>query len=488
MWGGVYLHEKIKAMKNIEKTTDEDLRVLDAAYQSWMSWGDLRRRRARNKDFTYGRQWGDLAYGEDGRRVTEYELACECGKEPLTNNLIRQLVKCVVGRFRKTIAEEKQRNKSGGEYARNCVDELDSRMLEEFLISGCCIQRVEWDDDIAGGIRVDNVNVNRFFSNVMEDVRGWDCEIVGCLHDIRLGQLIMRLADGDLATARCIKKVYTGMNSVYESPAVGRDAEAGAGFWHARGGKCRAIEVWTLELAEVLKCHDMETAQCRTVDINRRAAMERENGIRRAEGRAEICLEWAVEKVWHCRWFAPDGTLLRHFLSPYGHGCHPFVMKLYPLTDGEVHSFVEDVIDQQKYVNRLVTVIDHIMNASAKGVLLFPEGSLPEGFTWRDVRRLWSNSNSIIPYIPDESGATPQQVVSKNTDIGAYQLLNMQMKLIEEISGVTSVFRGQGGGGNTGVKLYESQIENAEVSLSDIYECFASFRSQRDRKAATLGS
>lgn len=472
-------------MKNTERTGVEDLRVLDAAYTSWTAWSDIRRRRSRCKDFTYGRQWGDVVKDDNGRYVPEYVMAMDCGKEPLTNNLIRQLVKSVVGRFRKSIADEKK--DGGDEYVKNCIDEIDSRALEEFLISGCCVQRVEWADVIdGGGVRVDNVNVNRFFANVMEDVRGWDLEIIGCLHDMRVGQLIMRLADGDQAVARHIKKVYSGLNAVYDSPTVGQDSESGRDFWYAKDGKCRAIEVWTLELVEVLRCHDFETAKCQVVDVSQKTSIEKENERRKKSGEREIVVNWGIEKVWHCRWFAPDGTLLRHYTSPYSHRSHPFVVKLYPLTDGEVHSFVEDVIDQQKYVNRLVSVIDHIMNASAKGVLLFPESSLPEGFTWRDVRRLWSNSNGIIPYVPDANGATPHQVVAKNTDIGAYELLATQLKMMEDISGVTGVLRGQSSGGNTGVKLYESQVENADISLADIYETFSTFRRQRNGKVKKM--
>ena len=159
---------------------------------------------------------------------------------------------------------------------------------------------------------------------------------------------------------------------------------------------------------------------------------------------------------------------------------------MFPLTDGEIHAFVEDVIDQQKYVNRLITIIDHIMNASAKGVLLFPEASLPDGFSWRELRHLWANSNSIIPYTPDESGAVPQQIIARNTDIGAYQLLNTQMNLIEDISGVPGVLRGQAVSGQAGVKLYESQLENADTALADIYESFGSFRRQRNLKASSI--
>ncbi len=34
------------------------------------------------------------------------------------------------------------------------------------------------------------------------------------------------------------------------------------------------------------------------------------------------------------------------------------------------------MIDQQRYANRLITLYDWVMRASAKGVLLLPEGSV----------------------------------------------------------------------------------------------------------------
>ena len=92
------------------------------------------------------------------------------------------------------------------------------------------------------------------------------------------------------------------------------------------------------------------------------------------------------------------GDLLCEYDSPWKHGSHPFVIKLYPLTDGEVHSVVEDIIDTQKHVNRLISLLDQVMRSSAKGVLLFPETALPDGWTWEDARRCWSSSNGLLPY------------------------------------------------------------------------------------------
>lgn len=465
------------------RATAEDLSVLEAAFDAWRGWGDFRRRRTRNKDFTYGRQWGDLVQTDSGQWITEGEMASKCGKEPLTNNLLRQLVKCVVGRFRKAV--EKEQRKANKDFRQLCLNELDARALEEFLISGCCVQRIE-PADTKNEPGVENVSVSRFFTNATEDVLGRDCEIVGYLHDMRVSELILRLAAGDIAEARRIRHIYSSMDSVYSSPSIGEDAERHTSFWQAKGGKCRAIEVWTLQLAEVLHCTDFDNSQRRVLPVERLGELEAENARRRKDGRNEVVVNWGVEKVWHCRWFAPDGTLLSHYTSGYGHGGHPFVFRMFPLTDGEIHSFVEDVIDQQKYVNRLITIIDHIMNASAKGVLLFPEASLPDGFTWREIRQMWSNSNSIIPYSPDVTGAVPQQVIARNTDIGAYQLLGTQMSLIEEISGVPGVLRGHAASGTAGVKLYRSQVENADTALADIYESFSFFRRERNMRMASL--
>ncbi len=185
-------------MRNYEFGSVDDRRVFEAAYVAWNGWSGFRLKRGRNKDFTYGSQWGDMVTGSDGRRCSEYKRLLENGHEPLTNNVIRRLVRSVVGRFRSGITSRDE-----------MLDELDSRELEEFLISGCCLQRVDVEDD--GTARVENLNVNRFFSNVMEDVHCRDCKIAGYLHDLNVGELIKRLAGSNRELAARIRDVYSNL-------------------------------------------------------------------------------------------------------------------------------------------------------------------------------------------------------------------------------------------------------------------------------------
>lgn len=175
--------------------------------------------------------------------------------------------------------------------------------------------------------------------------------------------------------------------------------------------------------------------------------------------------------------------LLDEYDSPFGHGSHPFVVKFHPLTDGEVHSFVEDVIDQQRYINRLIVLIDHIMSTSAKGVLLFPTDQKDDQYSWGEIARAWASCDGIIPYKPQSQQPGPQQVISKTTDIGAYDLLSLEMKLLEDVSGVSDALLGKNVSSATGSALYESQVKNATIALADIFETFNTFRVSRNVKA-----
>ena len=178
---------------NIEK------HVLEAARDAYAAQGDLRRRRMRYKRFTYGDQWGDIVRDSRGALVREGDLMAAGGRPPLTNNLIRRLVKTIVGRWR-TMAVESRRYDAPALYARlNSLAELDARMLEEFLISGCAIQRVSRENRVPAGsaVWVDNVSPRDFFVNAFSDPRGHDIRLVGMLHEMTPVELAARFGRKD---------------------------------------------------------------------------------------------------------------------------------------------------------------------------------------------------------------------------------------------------------------------------------------------------
>ncbi len=468
--------------RSLPRRDDQAGEVLAAAYHAWASSADLRRRRHRLKAYTYGDQWGDLVADAKGNLITERELIIQSGKSPLSNNLMRRLIKTVVGRFRSSASSPDADSPLAEVYSRNYLQELDSRALEEFLISGCAIQRVVSERRLQGdGIWVDNVNPDTFFVNPIIDPRSWDIELIGMLHDMNLPEAVMRFSHGDRKRAAELSRLLIEESSTDLSAtasSLGASLTDDLSFFRPSAGRCRLIEVWTLDSCEQLRCHDTATGEYYALPIAAEQQITAENRRRKASGTATIESRWEIAAGWHCRWLTPSGTLIDQYSRPD----HPFIVKLYPLTDGEIHPFVEDVVDQQRYVNRLITMIDHIMGTSAKGVLLYPREILPAEWSWDDIADAWSRSGSVIPYDSRRSSAVPQQIYSRNTDIGAYQLLSLEMKMMEEVSGIGSVLQGKEVASTMSANLYQMQTENASVALVDMFASFDMFRRERDRK------
>ena len=423
--------------------------LLKSACKAWSAAADFRARRLRYKKYTYGKQWCD-AVPYQGHYVEEWQLIEANGKKPLTNNLIRQIVKTVIGRFR-AIAEENGLYEGGDAFiADNALPELDSRLLEEFLISGCAVQRVGRDSRFfKSGTVIENVNPRSFFVNGYHDPLGRDIELIGMLHDMGFAEVAGRFGRGDRRTIRQLKAIYNAPTGerVFSAGRILGDDEGSPDFFFAPDGKCRVIEVWTLDY--------------RPAPAGKTVALRPD------------------DFVWRCRWLAPDGTLLAEHGPARTGGRHPFVVKLYPLTDGEIHSFVEDIIDQQRYVNRLIVMMDHILASTAKGVLLFPVEQLPKDSDWASVAEAWARCDGVIPI----TGAGPQmptQVVTTGAGNGAYQLLSLEMDLMEKISGVSEALAGRQVSPATGVSLYESQIRNATIALADLLETFVSMIKTRN--------
>ncbi|MCM1255176.1 MAG: hypothetical protein NC221_03545 [Duncaniella sp.] len=419
----------------------------NAALEAWKALASFRSTRNRLKNYTYGRQWDDITQTPDGNITTEGDGLRLYGRRPQTNNLIRPLVKSVVGRFRYNISQEGDIDNDylRGVYEQNQLDELDSRALEEFLISGGVIQRVGWESlPDKEGVEILNVNPNNFFVNRFLDPRGRDIRLVGMLHDMPIERVKLALGAGNPAKCKKIEEVYAHCADMqFLSMSVIGKPGFEVSFFEADDRRlCRLIEVWS---------YDFSTD---------------------AEGMPDA--------HWHCRYFAPDGTLLDDTRSPFIHSSHPFVVKLYPLTDGEVHSFIEDVVDQQKHINQLITMIDSILSYSAKGVLLFPTDAFVDGMDIHSAARLWNHPGGVIP-VNAKARTLPQEVHTTGGTEGASNLLDIEMKLFRQMSGVSTAMQGLTPESTSSASLYDSQVYNAAISLLDIFDTFKSFRSSRDR-------
>ena len=481
------------------------MRVLQHAERCYLAMDRFRRDRERNKRYAYGDQWGDKIT-VDGRTMTEEEYIRQQGNIPLKNNLIRRLIRSVVGVFRQQqtepvcIARDRDEQKLGETMSTvlqynqqlNRMTELNARSVEEFLISGLVVHK-KWYGYRDGKLDTwtDYIQPDNFFIDpTMKDFRTWDCQIVGEIHDISFEELSSRFAQTPEQYRR-LTEIYAacrdarGIIDLWQDFGYGNASDIVSFLTPTNSALCRIIEVWRRETKPRYICHDLNSGdlfkleesdyQTEVIAENaRRLAMAAETGID-PEQVPLIQAKWIIDSYWYFYYITPSGEILKEGESPYAHESHPYVFRAYPFIDGEVHSFVSDIIDQQRYVNRLITQHDWIMRASAKGLLLVPEDTIPEGMSPEDFADNWSSYNGMIIYRPSRSGAVPQQIAANSTNIGINDLLGIQLKFFEEISGVNGALQGKPGYSGMSAALYNQQTQNATLTLLDILDTFSDF-------------
>lgn len=436
--------------------------MLSQVEKAFASLAHFRKTRLRLKNFTFGRQWDDLMVTAEKQVMTEGEYAERRGRATMSNNMIHRLIKTLIGHFR-----DSQLDLSNSQTLEPSNTELDARMFEEFLISGCAVQRLSFErrpgfnDPLPW---VDNVSPSEFFAYPLRDPRALDIELIGMFHTWSIDEIVGRFASGSRQRANELRQIVKARTN---EPA---------GFEH-----CRIIEVWHRESSDSIRIHDPLGKFKTSLPAERQADISAENRRRRREGLPKLSSRFELSSQWVGRFFTADGLLLHSVTAPE----HPFAVKFYPLIDGEIHSFVSSLVDQQKYINRLISLIDTMMACSAKGVLLFPKDDLaPEQADWSRVAELWADFNTIIPYDPKPGSPGPHQVVTNTAPVGAYDLLNLELRLFDRIGGVSDALKGQAAGNSA--QLYDAQTRNSLAAISDLFASFNDFRLARDQKLSRL--
>ena len=496
---------EMDSRKRMGKTGDRAVYVLMGAQQHWHNMHRYREDRLRNKRYNYGDQWQDIVV-VDGHKMREEDYIKQQGSVPLKNNLIRRLTNNVTGVYRSQnkvptcYARDRAEQQMGEVMSTllqyniqiNQASDINARGFEEFLISGLVVFRkwYGWERDRCDCWTSLVANDAFFMDCHMRDPRGWDATCVGQLHDMDFDTLVHKFAKSP--------EDYTRLREIYAGAA---DASLVKDYYHQFGydssmanfdfftcadpSLCRVIEVWRKETKPRYRCHDWNTGEIFKCEVEEYAELVEQVNMERlmqavALGMPEedvplIEAEWFVDHYWYYYHLTPFGDILEEGESPYKHKEHPYVFKAYPFIDGEIHSFVSNVIDQQRYVNRLITLYDWIMRSSAKGVLIFPEECLPSGMNIDDIADEWSRFNGVIQIKAKAGVPLPQQISTNATNIGINELLNMQLKFFEDISGVNGALQGKPGFSGMSASLNAQMQQAGTVSLLDLLDSYSSF-------------
>lgn len=500
-----------------EENNDENVKLLENCANFWFSLLDFRMRRKRSRKYLRGDQWYEPMTDPDDptSTITEEAYIKNQGKIPLKQNIMRQLEKNLMGQFRtnpfKSIVVARDRDEAKiSEMVTIAMEaiksinkgtEIDVRNFEEMILSGMPIGKTTyryWPSKKREDVFFENINPNRIFFNTdVSDVRMLDLNLIGEMLDVEVDDIVAAFAKTK-ADEEIIKGWYTenDMDSIVIPEGLSADRIDFTDFYIPLDiHKGRVFEVWKKYHEWRLTVHDPLDATLEVVpmkmkkeleDVNKsRTAFAEENGIEDPESYL-LDIKEDFTPYWMVKYLTPWGQSLYEGETPYDHEEHPYTILPYPMLDNEVWGLIEDVIDQQRYINRLITLMDFMMGTAAKGVLLIPEGSVPDDLKPEDIASEWSKFNGVIRLKMKPGVPVPQQISANVANIGASDMLGLQLKFMSEIFGSSPAIQGQQAASGTPSSLYAQEAQNATLNSKDMMDHFAWFTESRDQKILRL--
>lgn len=494
--------------------------LLERFHRAWENLSKFREDRDRSLRYIYGDQWSDQILYK-GRLITEKNYIQSNGNIPLVNNVMRSLVNSVTGIYAKQdtepvcFARNRDQQMVGNmmttalqcNWQINKMPILLLNVFEEFLASGAAIARetYEFRDDNLDEY-TDAVNPYYMAWEGGSDPRHTDIRMIGQMHDLDFNEMVSEFVNKETGlTIQNLREMYFGTdgNRIYDynEPSMHQLNEKNnirnVSFYDSSSPhEYRVFEIWTKEIKTRYRCWDTNSGERYKIELNQIKDVDAENRRRLEMGAQfgmpveEIPLietEKFVDNYWYYSFLSPSGHVLFEGETPYEHKSHPYTVKLYPFINGEVHSFTSTFIDQQRYINRLITLNDFILRTSAKGVTLVPEDCIPDDMSPEEFAEKWTSVDGLIIYKPKTgSNLKPEIFHNNSTNIGINEMLQLQLGLIDRISSVHGALQGKEAASGTSAARYGMEAQNATTALAAILKSFTSFTEDIAKKKVKI--
>ena len=509
--------DSVKRRMERQNGRKTDYELLQRCWQAWNNLEAVRMTRDRAKRYCYGDQWGDTVrvykngYYYD---MTEREYLKRKGSVPLSNNVMVSILNTLVGIYAKQGTEPVcfARTRSSQSlsdmmsatmqcnWQNTQMEDLLKHALEDYLIGGVMVCRETYEDrtqEIEDSW-TDYIEPNYVFWEGGSDPRHLDLSLIGVLHDESVNDLYKKFAREEYGLS------IDDLNRIFD---IDPDNSQTEGTMHndtndlsnisfdipsKRGHYVRVIEAWTTETKYRYQCYDpiatnesdayfriecddkMLIAELNAKNVERKKQYDL-MGVP-PEDRAYITAKKVADKYWYYTFMAPDGTVLCRGETPYDFKSHPFTVKFYPYVNGEIHPFMGNVIDQQRYINRLIIMNDMAIRSSAKGLMLVPTQVL-DGMTPDEFAEQATEYDGIMFYTPKATlpNSRPDVITSNAVNLGTNELLQIELNLMREVSNVSGALQGKTPTAGTSASRYAQESQNASTSLYSILKDMESF-------------
>lgn len=502
--------DSVKARLRQKGADKNNLQLLTRAENAWQALYDLRKRRERNINYCFIDQWSDWVYDEKGKLVRESSrIAKRTGGVALQNNHLIKIVHSLSGLYSKQSTEpvcfarspncdekaDVMTNALQANWQNNMMPDILVSEMEEMLYGGMSVVMEEWTT--INGVEDAYTFViepsHFYFESAGIDPLHRDVELIGHFEDYSLGALAARFARS--------KYDYKQLEYIY-APYIARQQSILPNgqqtdklkdpYWDVSDrDMCRVYHVWTKEHKLRYRCKDImdfdqplyriepEQLPLVTAENEARLAQAEAAGMAR-EDVPLIEYTPVFDTYWHYQALAPGGLILEEYDSPYEHGSHPYTFKIYEYINGDVIPYMSPVIDQQRYINRLVTLFDIVIQASAKGITMIPKSCVPNNMSEAEFARSIRETGNFIFY-DDKDGRSmnkPEVVVSNTNMTGITDMLQLQLGFIPDITSVSEALQGKTAKSGTSASRYALESQNSTTSVSALLLKFGSFEQQ----------
>lgn len=502
-------YDSVKARKRRQEH-GKDWELLTRCRNAWNNLSGVRETRARTMRYCTGDQWSDtIRVYKNGywQEMSERDYMERRNQTPMSNNIMVSILESITGLYAKQGTEpvcfardnDSRQLSDMMSATMQCnwqtteMQDLLNHAIKDYLQGGQMFVRESWEDKELEmpDAWTELMEPDHMFFECGSDPRHNDLSLIGVLHDVSREDLYQKFAREEYGlTIKDLDTIFD-LEDPYEHEGGyefnDEKALANLSFDYSNKGRhyVRVIEVWTTETKPRLQCFDPiatsgnnayfridldDTAMIAKLrsDNNKRKQQYDEMGIPEDE-RAYIKSWEVADKYWYYTYMSPDGTILCQGETPYDYKSHPFTMKLYPYINGEIHPFMANVIDQQRYINRLIVMNDMALRSSFKGFKMIPTtvlgGKSPEQFMEQAVEY-----DGYIFYTPKRTmpNVKPEIITSNAVNIGTNELLQIELNLIREVTNVSGALQGKTPSAGTSAARYAQESQNATTSLFTI--------------------
>jgi hypothetical protein len=490
-----------------------NLPLLEEAKATWDAMHDTREERLRNFRYVYGDQLSDYVRDEHGHWVTERErIMKRTGGVALQNNHLYKIVQTLMGLYSKSATQpvcfarqkdadlksKMMSNALKANWDNNYMRDLLTEQVRELICGGMSVVREQWGvhEGIEDAYTYPVLPSMFFYQSKNTDIRMWDICLVGEIVDYTLGELagVLAKSDYDYKQLEFIYRPWMERYATRNSQTKQYEMES----WDtpAQNNLCRTYHIWTLEHKPRYRCKDIMDREnpLYRIEVDDLAYIDAQNAARIELGMSQgmamediplIEYEYIIDQYWHFQMLAPDGMILEEYDSPFDHKSHPYTLTTFNLVNGDIVPFISVIRDQQRYINRLITLNDLAINSSIKGLKMIPKDAVPSNMTEKEFAERATELGGWIFYEPSKMGNVPQVITSNSTNIGTAEMLQLQIGFINDLSSVSEALQGKSTNG--AASRYMMETQNSTTSIAAFLMNFSTFeRKVAEKKMKTI--